>query len=241
MRVAAHHRVAFAGLAIGCALVVLLVWRRAQRRVRAARQAERSAEERRDRFLKVAAAELEAPLAAGRIDEARQILSELARSGAAPAPLSSVDLSELVRAIVEAPPFSDQGPPVILRAGPVHVRAEPGRLANGLKVLLWTLRREADAGAPMVITVGAPDGEWALIEIEAQGTAAAVEALERAPGALAGVAEPLCKPGLTLALRVGAEVARANHGRLSARALVGHGERYVVELPVEGREPAQAA
>jgi signal transduction histidine kinase len=215
-------------------LVVLLVWRRAQRRVRAAEQAERSALERRDRFLATAAAELEAPLAAGRVDEARQILSELARpqSGVAREVLAPVDVGELVREIVEAPPFSDEGPPVILRAGAVQVRADRGRLANGLKVLLWTLRREAERAAPMVITVSAPGGEHGLIEIEAEGTAGAVEALERLGGVMEGVAEPVGKPGLTLALRVGAEVARANGGRLSARALAGQGERYVLELPL---------
>src|SRR6187402_157750 len=107
MRVAALPHVAFVGLAIGCVLLLLVMWRWAQRRVRSARQAERAAEERRDRFLRVAAAEL------------------------------------------EAPPFTDQGPPVILRASPVLVRAERGRLANGLKVLLWTLRRESDASAAL--------------------------------------------------------------------------------------------
>ena len=220
--------VAFVGLAIVCALLVLLIWQRGRRLVRVAQQAERSAEERRDRFLKVAAAELDVPLAAGRVAEARQILSELSQSGVPRAQLATVDLGALVREIVEAPPFSDHGPPVILRASPVTVQADRGRLANGLKVLLWTLRREADEASPMVITVSGPDR--ALIEIEAHGTAAAVEALERSAAVMAGVIEP-SRAGLTLALRVGVEVARAHHGRLAARSLAGRGERYVLELP----------
>jgi hypothetical protein len=228
MRVAAWLVVAFVGLAIACALLLLLMWRRGRRLVRAAQQAERSAEERRDRFLKVAAEELDVPLEAGRVEEARQILSGLSQSGVARAKLEAVDLGGLVREIVEAPPFSDQGPPVILRAAPVMVQADRGRLANGLKVLLWTLRREADPASPMVITVSAPDR--ALIEIEARGTAAAAQALERSEGVMAGMVEPL-RAGLTLALRVGTEVARAHHGRLAARSLAGHGERYVLELP----------
>jgi hypothetical protein len=234
MHVAAGKGVAFVGMGLACVLVVLLVWRRARHKVRLAQQAERAAEERRDRFLRVAAEELEAPLAAGRLDEARQIVAALVHAGLPATQLSAVDLGELVREIVESPPFSDQGPPVILRAAPVEVQADRGRLVNGLKVLLWTLRRQADTASPLVITVSAPDHQ-ALIEIEASGTSPAVEALERAPGVLQGMVEPSVEPGLTLALRVGAEVARANHGRLSARSLAGHGERYVLELPLEGR------
>jgi hypothetical protein len=234
MRVAAWLGVAIVVEAVLCLLLLLLFWRRAQRRVRAAEQAERTAVERRDRFLATAAAELEAPLAAGRIDEARQILSELARCGAEVPreERAPVDVAELLREIVEAPPFSDQGPTVILRAVAVEAQADRGRLANGLRVLLWTLRREADSSAPMVITVGAPEGEHALVEIEAQGTASAVEALEKSGGVMEGITSPTATPGMTLAMRVGAEVARANGGRLSARALAGHGERYVLELPL---------
>jgi hypothetical protein len=224
--------VAIVVVVTGCLFVLLLVWRRMQKRVRAAEQKERAAVERRDRFLATAAAELEAPLSAGRIDEARQILSELARCGAevVPETLEPVDVAELVREIVEAPPFSDEGPPVILRANSVEARADRGRLRNGLRVLLWSLRREADG--QLVITVAAPENEHALIEIDARGTAAAVEALERSDGVMEGLTTPSVQPGLTLAMRVGAEVARANGGRLSARALAGRGERYVLELPL---------
>jgi signal transduction histidine kinase len=226
--------VALVLLAVVCALVVVAVWRRGQRRVRAAEQAERLAVERRDRFLAMAAAEIDVPLAAGRVEEARRILRELARpsGGVHRSEVSPVDVGELLREIVEAPPFSDQGPPVILRVSPVQVRADRGRLANGLRVLLWTLRREADQSAPLVITVSAHEGEQALIEVEAQGTAAAVQALEHLQGVMQAMVEPGGPPGATLALRVADQVARIHGGRLSARAMAGRGERFVLELPL---------
>jgi hypothetical protein len=222
------------GVAIAFGLLLWIVHWRGQRRLRAAEQAGRLATERRDRFLTQVAVELDAPLAAGRVEEARRILWELARPQAAvtQVPLEPVDVGEVVREIVEAPPFTDSGPPVILRAVPVRVQAERGRLANGLKVLLWTLRREADDSSPMVITVSAPDGEHALMEIDAKGTRDAVEALARAEGMMEGVSDAARPPGTTLAMRVGAEVARAHGGRLSARATAGRGERYVLELPL---------
>src|SRR5947207_2358361 len=121
MRVAAGQGVAFVGLAIGCVLALLLVWRWGQRRLRAAEQAERSANERRDRFVASVAAELDAPLAAGRVDEARRILAELAHTRALQPPSEAVDIGELVREILAAPPFSDRAPAVTLRAAPVKV------------------------------------------------------------------------------------------------------------------------
>jgi signal transduction histidine kinase len=224
--------VAAVAIAVFFSLLLWIVHSRGQRKLRAAEQAERLATERRDRFLGQVAAELDAPLAAGRVDEARRILSELARPQAAvaPEPREAVDVGEVVREIVEAPPFTDRGPSVILRAAKVLVQAERGRLANALKVLLWTLRREADDASPMVITVSG--GDRALLEIDAKGTREAVEALGRAEGMMAGVNEAARSPGATLAMRVGAEVARAHGGRLSARATAGQGERYVLELPL---------
>jgi hypothetical protein len=214
-----------------CALALTMMWRLSQRRVRAAEESARVANERRDRFFLSAAAELEAPLAAGRVDEARRLLQELAHPVLKADAFSSVQLDQLLREIVEAPPFSDHGPAVILRAQPVHVRADRARLANGLRLLLWTLRREADPESPLVLTVRTLDPEHALIEMETSGTAMTVVALERSAGVMAGVTEPAGPPGATLAMRVAAEVARVHGGRLSARAVAGQGERFVLELP----------
>ncbi len=59
------------------------------------------------------------------------MLDELARPHAGERkPMEEVELGELVREIVEAPPFSDRGPSVILRAGAVTVLADRGRLGK---------------------------------------------------------------------------------------------------------------
>jgi signal transduction histidine kinase len=232
--------------------VVTLVALGMRMRLGRARAAERLAVERRDRFLAVAASELDAPLAALRaampteppvtrerlaalarqVDELRAVVAELARPGRPrTAPLEPVDLGELVREIVEAPPFADRGPPVILRAAPVRVAADRGRLQGALRVLLWVVRRASDLHAPLYVTV-ASDEEHALVELDARGAAAAVEGLERLPAVGYGLAEPVGAPGDSLALRVAAQVAEIHGGQLHAAQRAGEGERFVLALPL---------
>src|SRR5207245_6236726 len=130
----------------------------------------------RDRFFAVAAQELDAPLVTLRgelstldtwsatpdrivgltreVDQLRELVSELAR---VPAPIneaerSEVDLAELVREIIAEPPFSDRGPTVIVRAAPTLVWADRARLATGVRVLLWVVRRAGGAAESLVVT-----------------------------------------------------------------------------------------
>ena len=144
-------------------VIVYLVMRARLGRVRAS---ERLAVERRDRFFAVAAQELDAPLVTLRgrvstldawsatpdrvaglvreIDQLRELVSELGR---VPAPIeeherAEMDLAELVREIVARPPFSDRGPSVILRASSTRLWGDRARLATGLRVLLWVVRRD---------------------------------------------------------------------------------------------------
>ena len=215
---------------------------------------ERLAVERRDRFFAVAAQELDAPLATLRcnvvtldtwsatpervaelvreIDQLRELVSELGR---VPAPIEErerveIDLAELVREIVGQPPFSDRGPSVILRAAPTRVWADRARLATGLRVLLWVVRRDVTPQESLVVTVSS-DEDSAYVEIDSGGAGEVADALERLPAVAYGVAAPGGAPGTTLALQVASQVARAHGGRLSASAHVAHGERFVLELP----------
>jgi len=240
-----------AGLFAGLLLLVFVVMRARVDRLRAS---ERLAVERRDRFFAVAAQELDAPLVTLRghvatldawsttpervaaltreIDQLREVVSELGR---VPAPIDEnerveMDLAELVREIIGQPPFSDRGPSVILRAAPTRVWADRARLATGLRVLLWVVRRDIGAQDSLVVTVSS-DEESAFVEIDSGGAGEVAEALERLPAVAFGVATPSGVPGTTLALQVATQVARAHGGRLSASARVGQGERFVVELP----------
>jgi signal transduction histidine kinase len=242
---------AWLALAMGVmALAALLLWRRARVRRALAERAERLALERRDRFLATAARELEAPLAALRtqadparatpermgalargLDELRGLVAELGRLPAhARAVLDDVDLAELVRDVLGAPPFVDRGPSVVLRASETRVRGDRARLASGLRVLLWVMRRQLGPEAPMVVTVSG-DEESAFVEIDTRGGEELVDAFERLPGVIAGLDEPSAPTGALLALRVAQTMARAHGGRLSAGARVGQGQRWVVELP----------
>jgi signal transduction histidine kinase len=237
----------FAGL-------VVLVFVAMRGRLRRARASERLAVERRDRFFAVAAQELDAPLVTLRghvatldtwsatpervatltreIDRLRELVSELGR---VPTPIEEterieMDLAELVREIVAEPPFSDRGPSVILRASPTRVWADRARLATGLRVLLWVVRRDVGVQDSLVVTVSS-DEESAYVEIDSAGAGELAEALERLPAVAYGLASAGGAPGTTLALQVANQVARAHGGRLSASARVGQGERFVVELP----------
>ena len=240
-----------AGLFAGLAAIVYFVLRARIARLQAS---ERLAVERRDRFFAVAAQELDAPLVTLRghaatldawsatpervaaltreIDRLRELVSELGR---VPAPIEDserveMDLAELVREIIGEPPFSDRGPSVILRAAPTRVWADRARLATGLRVLLWVVRRDVGAQDSLVVTVSSDD-EAAYVEIDSGGTGEIAEALERLPAVAYGLTSPGGAPGTTLALQVANQVARAHGGRLSASARVGQGERFVVELP----------
>jgi signal transduction histidine kinase len=260
MRFATHERVGamvavscwgVAALFAGLAALVYVVMRARVRRLEAS---EHLAVERRDRFFAAAAQELDAPLVTIRghiagldawsatperltaltreIDQLRELVSELGR---VPAPVSDaerteVDLAELVREIIGQPPFSDRGPSVIVRAAPTPIWADRARLATGLRVLLWVVRRDVGAQESLVVTVSSDD-DAAYVEIDTGGGGEIAEALERLPAVTYGLASPGGVPGTTLALKVATEVARAHGGRLSASARVGQGERFVLELP----------
>jgi len=239
------------GLLLG---ICMILWVVLQSRIVRARASERSAVERRDRFFAVAAQELDGPLVTLRgnvatvdawsatperiaalvreIDQLRELVGELGRVPTLieESERAEMDLGELVREIVGQPPFSDRGPSVILRAAPTRVWADRARLATGLRLLLWVVRRDVSAQDSLVVTVSS-DEESAFVEIDSGGAGELAEALERLPSVAYGLATPTGAPGTTLALQVANQVARAHGGRLSASARVGHGERFVVELP----------
>lgn len=244
------------GLAALGAGVLLLAWLylRARAGAMRAQNAERLAVERRDRFLAVAAGELDLPLATMRselarlsmtpsgvadlsavtrqVDEMRSLLSELARlpEPVAEATLEEVDVGDLVREIIATPPFSDRGPSVILRASSSLVRADRSRLSTGLRVLLWVVRRDVPEHESLVLTVSA-DEDNALVEVRTRSAEAVAEALDKLPAVSYGLLSAVGGPGTTLALKVASQVAQVHGGRLTATRRTPEGERFVLQLP----------
>ena len=109
--------------------------------------------------------------------------------------------------------------------------ADRARLATGLRVLLWVVRRDVGPQESLVVTVSS-DEEAAYVEIDSGGAGEiAGGARAAAGGGVRRWPTPSGAPGTTLALQVASQVARAHGGRLSASARVGQGERFVVELP----------
>jgi K+-sensing histidine kinase KdpD len=146
-----------------------------------------------------------------------------------PAEREPVDLAELVREVVTATPFPESGPSVILRAQPAPVLGDRARLLNGLRVLLWVLRRDA---SELIITIGR-DQDRARIEIDSRGARGPVEALEQLPAIDYGLRGSTAAPGVTLGLRVASQVAKAHGGWVRASRRAGQGERFVLDLPAE--------
>jgi signal transduction histidine kinase len=232
------------------AALFLLAWRQ-RGLLRRSEELRLRAVERRDRFLSEAAGELQAPLEAlkgelsamtprevtsaklgeltQRLDELNGLVAELARLPQHPSapPRDSVDLAELLREVVDAAPFPDSGPSVILRAQPTLVMGDRVRLLNGLRILLWVLRRDA---TELVITVGR-DEDRARVEIDARGARTAMQTIEQLPAIDYGLRGSTAPPATTLALRVADEVARVHGGRLRASSRASAGERFVLELP----------
>ncbi|HEX8954431.1 MAG TPA: hypothetical protein VF945_21400, partial [Polyangia bacterium] len=197
------------GLAALLAGLTVVVYVMMHRKVARLEASERLAVERRDRFFAVAAQELDAPLVTVRghvaaldawsatpdhiaaltreIDQLRELVGELGR---VPAPIDErerveLDLAELVREIVGQPPFSDRGPSVILRAAPTRVWADRARLATGLRVLLWVVRRAVAPQDSLVVTVSADD-DVGYVEIDSGGAGEIAEALEQLPAVAYG-------------------------------------------------------
>lgn len=241
-------------LALLVVVLAALAWRLRQRAL-LAEAGERLAVERRDRFLSEAAAALQEPLDAfGRslralgpsppasqvdalledVAELRTLVATAARlpPGAKLEAREDVDLAELVRGVLDELPFADIGPAVIVRAQSALVRADRSRLENGLRILLWVLRRHA---RELVVTVSS-DRSHALLELAVRTDAMepareVVEAFEAAPGVAYGIARAPRPAQTTLALRVAEQVARLHGGRLYAGTRAPGIIRFSLELP----------
>jgi signal transduction histidine kinase len=230
--------------------LILLAFR-LRARARRAEQLQRLAVERRDRFLAEAARELQAPLVklqeeltglssrtvsvaklselTRMVGDMNTLIGELARlpRREIAAPREEVDLGDLVREVVADAPFPESGPSVIVRAQPASVMGDRARLLNGLRMLLWVLRRDA---GELVITIGREE-DRARVEIDTRGARGAVDALEQLPAVDYGLRTATTPSTTTLAMRVAAEVAQAHGGRVRASTRAGRGERFVLDLP----------
>jgi signal transduction histidine kinase len=226
--------------------LVALQLERTRAQLAAARTSERLAIERRDRFLYEMASELEQPL--GRLYEEVQrrfgdgdlsrtvfeLMSSVRELAQLPKTANAtsrepVDLAQLVRKILDEPPFSDEGPSVLLRAAPAEVLGDAERLDTGLRLLLWSCRRDAPEGVPMSIVVST-DGDTALVEVSAAGGSNAREVLAALPVIDYGLSVNVPRDS-ALSLRVAVAVARAHGGSVRGAVRTGGGQRLLLSLP----------
>jgi hypothetical protein len=237
----------FVALTASVLLAVLAVqFARVRTALAASQKSERLALERRDRFLYEVASEIERPLArlydeAQRRfgeDEFNRSLFELMSSIRELAHLpkeadtvvrEQVDLAQLVRRILNEPPFSDEGPSVLLRATPTEVLGDAERLDTGLRLFLWSCRRDALAGVPMSIVVST-DESSACVEVSAAGGSTSRELLSTLPAIDYGLTVKVPRDS-ALSLRVALAVARAHGGSVRGTMRVGGGQRLILSLP----------
>lgn len=226
--------------------VVALQLGRTRAQLAASRTSERLALERRDRFLYEVAGELERPLARlyeevqRRFGEGEltrnlyELMSSIREMAQLPKTAGAmireqVDLAQLVRKILDEPPFSDEGPSVLLRAAPTEVLGDAQRLDTGLRLLLWSCRRDAPEGVPMSIVVST-EGDSALVEVSAAGGSTAREVLSALPVIDYGLSVSVPRDS-ALSLRVAVAIARAHGGSVRGAAREGGGQRLLLSLP----------
>lgn len=244
-------------VALAIAVLVCLVLaadrRRIVRRLHRAARAESEADARRARYLREAARELRAPVdevlahlvspparaAAARLAAVVDALDPPATAHARPR-LEPVDVAALIGSILEEEEAGTEGeegrPSVVLRARPTFALADRARLAGGLRVLLWALRRGA---ASVAIDIEAREGDVAIVAAT-RGGRAVLDALERLPAFEAGLGAAPAPAGTSLALAVAAEIARVHGGALRGVARGDGSERFVLLLP-GARAPSPTA
>ncbi|HEX4403945.1 MAG TPA: HAMP domain-containing sensor histidine kinase [Polyangia bacterium] len=171
-------------------------------------------------------------------------LLEFARAGARPTPGASVEVGEIVRAVVD-----EVEPEAKLRGIVVEVElAEPGAVACGAGILtcvVSNLLRNAvkyvgDGAGKHVRVRAHRSGPWVRLEFEDDGPG-----LPTALGAQ--IFQPYVrgpstgKPGIGLGLATVKKITEAHGGRVDVRSAPGLGCRFGVELPWAPRAAKPAA
>jgi two-component system sensor histidine kinase BaeS len=176
---------------------------------------------------------------AGHLDRLVTDLLTLARLEAAdfPVELTSVDLTELVRAAAEAWGSRYAGDGVILRTelppAPVVAYTDPGRVRQVVDGLLENALRVVSPGAPVVLAVTRTD--FAVVEVRDGGPGFTDQdlavAFER--GALYQRYRGVRKVGSGLGLALAGRLVRRLGGQIEAGHAPEGGARFTVRLPAD--------
>jgi two-component system, sensor histidine kinase len=147
-----------------------------------------------------------------------------------------VDLSDVVRASVEALAGRPDSAPIALRLprGPVPVAADPSRLQQVVVNLLSNAAQFTPSNGTITVTVEG-DGRWARVVVEDTGAGIERELLPHLFETFRQSADPGRRrhKGLGLGLAIARGIVEAHHGTLTASSPgIGLGATFVVTLPL---------
>jgi signal transduction histidine kinase len=171
-------------------------------------------------------------------DRAHRLIRDLldftqARVGGIPVSLSTVDLGELARQVVEEIRSAYPERHIVLRAeGECRVEGDPDRLAQVMANLLGNAVQHSPADTPVRVTTRG-GGEEGLFEVHNLGAPISAEVLltlfepfQRGREARAGAGG-----SLGLGLFITRQIVQAHGGRIEVRSTREEGTRFTVRLP----------
>jgi two-component system CheB/CheR fusion protein len=152
--------------------------------------------------------------------------------------LDVVDVVAIMRASVEVAQVLPKAPPIRLAgdAGPVRVRADPGRLEQVFLNLLSNAIEHAPGSATIDVTVKA-GADQAVIAVRDHGAGVATKDLRTMFEAYVRLGQPHRAPGLGLGLYLSREIVTAHGGEIEATSRIGKGTVMTVRLPLAGLRP----
>jgi PAS domain S-box-containing protein len=150
--------------------------------------------------------------------------------------LDVVDLSAVVRSVVDVAQVLPKAPPIRLTTGrrSVPVRADPGRLEQVFLNLLANAMEHAPGSGEIDVAVRTAGGH-AVVTVRDHGPGIAPEHIRSMFDAYTRLGQPHRAPGLGLGLYVAREIVIAHGGDIEATSKVGSGTVMTVRLPLADR------
>ena len=153
-----------------------------------------------------------------------------------------LDFVAVVRDAVHAlQPFIEERQHVVslvLPAGPLYVRGDPGRLRQVVSNLVENAAKYTEPGGRITVTLE-PRGDEAVLAVSDNGIGIAAENLERIFEPFTQSHQPLVNPssGLGIGLSVVRRIVELHGGRVKATSAgAGAGSEFVVSLPVSAAD-----
>lgn len=150
--------------------------------------------------------------------------------------LDVVDLTAVVRSVVDVAQVLPKAPPIRLTAGPqsVPVRADPGRLEQVFLNLLANAMEHAPGTGPIEVSIRMAGGR-AVASVRDHGPGVAPADIRSMFDAYTRLGQPHRAPGLGLGLYVAKEIVTAHDGEIVATSSLGRGTVMTVRLPLADR------